>query len=125
MLEIEVDDRSGDGPDAVAVTVLARAALTAEGVRDGELGVVFVTGEEIRALKRDHLGIDEVTDVLSFPLDGAAELPVGEPRAIGDVVICPAVVGDAWRWPLVHGILHVLGYEHGPEMEAREQELLA
>jgi len=42
------------------------------------------------------------------------------PRALGDVVLCPQVVGDAWRGPLVHGLLHLLGYEHGDEMETRE-----
>ena len=75
----------------------------------------------MRALKRDHLGIDEVTDVLSFPIDGRDELPDGLPRALGDVVVCPQVVGEEWRWPLTHGLLHLLGYDHGEEMEAREQ----
>ena len=80
--------------------------------------------EESRALKQEHLGIDEATDVLSFPLDGREELPAGLPRALGDLVICPQVVGDAWQQPLVHGLLHLLGYEHGEEMEEREQALL-
>jgi ssRNA-specific RNase YbeY (16S rRNA maturation enzyme) len=46
------------------------------------------------------------------------------PRQLGDVIICPQVVGDAWRAPLVHGVLHLLGYEHGAAMEAREREVL-
>ena len=79
----------------------------------------------MRALKRDHLGEDEATDVLSFPIDGLGDVPAGVPRALGDVVLCPEVVGDEWRWPLAHGLLHLLGYDHGEEMEAREQELLA
>jgi probable rRNA maturation factor len=75
----------------------------------------------MRELKREHLGIDEATDVLSFPIDGRDPLPDGVPRQLGDVVLCPQVVGDAWRRPLVHGLLHLLGYEHGEEMERREQ----
>ena len=88
---------------------------------EGELGLLFVGPEEIRTLKRDHLGIDEPTDVLSFPIDGRARLSPGVPRQLGDAVLCPQVVGAAWRQPLVHGVLHLLGYEHGPEMKAKEQ----
>jgi len=94
--------------------------LADEGVEDGELGISFVGPDEMRALKREHLGIDEPTDVLSFPLDGREKLPEGMPRALGDVVVCPQVVGSEWRRPLVHGLLHLLGYDHGDEMETRE-----
>jgi len=81
--------------------------------------------QEMRALKLEHLGIEEATDVLSFPIDGRDELPAAVPRQLGDVVLCPQVVGEAWRGPLVHGLLHLLGYDHGEEMERRERELLA
>ncbi len=120
MIEIEIDNRSGTAVDEQAAAALARTVLEAEGVAQGELGLGFVTGEEIRSLKREHLAIDEVTDVLSFPIDGLTALPDGLPRQLGDVVICPEVVGAKWRKPLVHGLLHLLGYEHGPEMEERE-----
>jgi ssRNA-specific RNase YbeY (16S rRNA maturation enzyme) len=43
------------------------------------------------------------------------------PRQLGDVVLCPEITGDAWRGPLVHAVLHLLGYDHGAEMEARER----
>jgi probable rRNA maturation factor len=120
---VEVDNRSGVEVDEQAAVELARRVLAAEGVDDGELGLAFVPPEESRALKHEHLGIDKATDVLSFPLDGRDELPEGLPRALGDLVLCPQVVGEAWRAPLVHGLLHLLGYEHGPEMEAREAAL--
>ncbi len=97
--------------------------LAAEGIDEGELGLAFVAPEEIRVLKRDHLGIDVVTDVLSFPIDGREPLPDGLPRALGDVVLCPEVVGEQWRDPLAHGLLHLLGYEHGRRMEQRQREL--
>jgi len=120
VIEIELENRSGVPVDDTAAAVLARRVLEAEQVDSGELGLAFVPPGEIRTLKREHLGIDEETDVLSFPIDGRSALPDGVPRQLGDVVICPQVVGDAWRAPLVHGLLHLLGYEHAPEMELRE-----
>jgi probable rRNA maturation factor len=123
MVTIELANRSGAEVEEGAAVELARSVLAAEGVEDGELGLLFVGPEEMQALKREHLGMDEVTDVLSFPIDGRAELPEGVPRQLGDAVICPQVVGDTWREPLVHGLLHLLGYDHGDEMEAREVAL--
>ena len=123
MVTVELANRSGAEVEEEAAVELARQVLAAEGIEDGELGLVFVGPDEMRELKRDHLGEDEVTDVLSFPIDGRDVLPDGVPRQLGDAVLCPQVVGDAWREPLVHGLLHLLGYEHGEEMEAREAAL--
>ena len=120
MILVETANRSGAVVDEHAAQEVARAVLAAEGIDDGELGITFVDADEMRALKSEHLGIDEATDVLSFPLDGRDEVPEGVPRALGDVVLCPQVVGDEWRGPLVHGLLHLLGYDHGDEMTARE-----
>jgi probable rRNA maturation factor len=122
MVEIEVEDRSGAQLDVRAAMELIRAVLRDEGVGDGELGLQLVEPAEIRALKREHLGIDEETDALAFPIDGREALPAGVPRQLGDVVLCLRVVGDAWRAPLVHAVLHLVGYDHGAEMEARERE---
>ncbi len=118
---VEIANRSGIEVDERGAAELARRVLADEGVTDGELGLAFVGPDEIRELKREHLGVDEATDVLSFPIDGRGELPGGIPRQLGDAVLCPQVVGAAWRRPLVHGLLHLLGYEHGAEMEAREE----
>ena len=123
MIAIEVSNRSGVEIDEQAAVALAREVLAAERVEEGELGLAFVAPDEIRGLKREHLGIDEATDVLSFPLDGKEPVPADVPRALGDVVLCPQVVGDDWRAPLVHGLLHLLGYDHGDAMEAREEAL--
>ena len=121
MIVVETSNRSGIQVDEDGAADLARLVLSAEGVEDGELGISFVEPDEIRTLKKEHLGIDETTDVLSFPLDGRDELPADTPRALGDVVLCPQVVGSEWRGPLVHGLLHLLGYDHGKAMEARER----
>ena len=120
-LTIEVANRSGAKIDADALSALARRVLTSEGVEDGDLGLALVGPEEIRRLKREHLELDEPTDVLAFPVDGRDELPTGLPRQLGDVVICPQVVGDGWRQSLVHGLLHLLGHDHGAAMERRER----
>ena len=124
MIAIEVENRSGEVVDAAGAELLARDVLLAEGVDEGDLGIAFATPSEMRALKLQHLGIEEATDVLSFPIDARDDLPEGVPRQLGDVVICPQVVGEGWRGPLVHGLLHLLGYDHGDEMERRERELL-
>jgi len=121
MVDIEVVNRSGATLDLDAAAELIRTVLRDEGIEEGELGLQLVSADEIRALKRDHLGIDEETDALAFPIDGRDPVPEGVPRQLGDVVLCPQVVGDAWRGPLVHAVLHLVGYDHGAEMEARER----
>ena len=121
MIHVEVDNRSGAAVEGEAAVELARRLLAGEGIADGEVGIAFVDADESRALKLQHLGVDEATDVLSFPIDGRGPVPAGLPRQLGDVVLCPEVVGDDWRRPLAHGLLHLLGYEHGAEMEAREE----
>ena len=120
MVEIEVVNRSGADLDVDAAADVARRVLSAEGVNGGDVGLTFVGPDEIRRLKREHLGLDEETDALAFPIDGRDSLPEGVPRQLGDVVLCPQMVGDAWRAPLVHALLHLIGYDHGEEMEARE-----
>jgi len=121
MVGVEVENRSGKEVDAAGAAALARRVLSAEGIDDGELTIHFVPPDEIRALKRDHLGIDEATDVLAFPIDERDELPNGLPRQLGDAIVCPQVVGAEWHAPLVHALLHLLGHDHGPEMEERER----
>jgi len=124
VIAVELENRSGADVDEDAVVMLARGTLAAEGIGEGDLGIAFVGADEMRALKREHLGIDETTDVLSFPIDGREPLADGVPRQLGDVVLCPDVVGAEWRSPLVHGLLHLLGYDHGDEMTRREEELV-
>ena len=96
----------------------ARAALDACGIADGHLTVELVGAARIRALNRDHRGVDEPTDVLSFPVDGAGAA-LG-PRELGDVVICPERTADV-REAVVHGVLHLAGHDH----ETDDGEMLA
>ena len=140
-VHVVVDDQQDEhAVDAPRWADLATAVLRAEGAH-GELTLTFVDRDEISALNAEHMASDGPTDVLSFPLDdaGAASLG-GEPVLLGDVVICPAVaaeyapahagtVDDELALLVVHGCLHVLGYDHAePDetavMRARELELL-
>jgi probable rRNA maturation factor len=124
VIRIELENRSGETVDEAEIAAVCRSVLATEGVEEGDLGVSLVGRAEIRALKREHLGVDEATDVLSFPIDGREELAAGIPRQLGDVVLCPQVAGEEWRAPLVHGLLHLLGYDHSDAMKRREAELL-
>jgi probable rRNA maturation factor len=74
--------------------------------------------DRIRALNREHRGLDRSTDVLSFPVDEAG--PASGPRELGDVVICPEHAHDLAE-AVVHGVLHLCGYDH----EADDGEMLA
>ena len=139
-----VDDRSdrripvdSERWSLLATRILAEAYTGTAWI---ELAIHLVDPEAIAALNRDHLGGDGPTDVLAFPVDLPGEVPEGSPVLLGDVVLCPAVaagqasdhnreVDAELSLLLVHGILHLLGYDHAdPEesvvMHRLEQELL-
>lgn len=131
MVEVEIENHSGWRVDEPAAAEAVRSALAAEGVRSGEVGVAFVDERRIAELNAEHRGKPSATDVLSFPIDGRALLPEGVPRQLGDLVVCPAVAsaeGTPIATLLVHGVLHLVGYDHevdGGAMLARQNELLS
>ena len=107
-------------PAPAEVRRLSRLAARAADVHDGHMAIEFVDAQRIAQLNAEHRGKAAPTDVLSFPVDGAA--PVAEPRAreLGDVVICPEQARDV-REAIVHGVLHLVGFDH----EADDGEMLA
>jgi probable rRNA maturation factor len=123
-------------PWAPGPATLRRWARLAAGSRGGTLGIRVVGSRESRALNGRWRGRDAPTNVLSFP--AAAEL---RGRELGDVVVCaPVVAREArrqgkrlaahWAHMVVHGTLHLLGYDHlhaadAERMEGRERVLLA
>ena len=131
MIEVEIENHSGWRVDEPAAAEAVRSALAAEGVQSGEVGVAFVDERRIAELNAEHRGKPSATDVLSFPIDGRALLPEGVPRQLGDLVVCPAVAsaeGTPIATLLVHGVLHLVGYDHeadGGAMLARQNELLS
>jgi ssRNA-specific RNase YbeY (16S rRNA maturation enzyme) len=77
VVTVEISNRSGTDVEEEAAADLARRVLAAEGIEEGDLGLVFVGPDEMRRLKHEHLGVDEATDVLSFPIDRGGSAPAG------------------------------------------------
>lgn len=146
------DDRDDPSLSAAVgareVEELVTATLSAEGFPDSlEVSLTLLDSGPMADLNRTHMGKEGATDVLSFPLEALSpgEVPDsaagGPPLHIGDIFICPAVVtsnaaaaGVAFRDEMalmvVHGLLHLLGYDHvvdseAEQMEQRERDLLA
>jgi len=117
---------------------LAAYVLAQEGVpASALLSISLVDEDEIAALNGKYRNKEGSTDVLSFPCDDFGEGSSEEPVLLGDIVVSPAVAerqnDDVYaelRLLLVHGILHLIGYDHvecesqAEAMETREQELL-
>ncbi len=139
-MSVELDDRVATGVVESEIAAVVLAVLEAEGVGEVEVGVVLVDEDEMQALNREHRALDTPTDVLSFPIDDDGDDDLdGVTRMLGDIVICVPVLraqadenevecGDELVDLLVHGTLHLLGYDHetdAGEMLARQDELVA
>jgi len=113
-----ISNRQHDPVDEDGLRALARNTLLGEGIDHAELSVSFVDAEEIAALHERFLDEPGPTDVLAFPLDESAG-PEGV-SFLGDVVVAPTEAernnpsdpAAELRLLLVHGILHLLGYDH-------------
>lgn len=122
-------------PWAPAPATLRRWVAGVPGSDRGELGLRVVGTAEGRSLNQRWRGKDCATNVLSFPMDSAAAAPM-----LGDIVICaPVLAREAreqgkelrahWAHMVIHGVLHLLGYDHQRASQARimekvERELL-
>jgi probable rRNA maturation factor len=116
-----ISDRQAQAIDEEALRELAQRTLIGMGKPSSELSVSFVTEPEMADLHLRYLGEEGPTDVLSFPLEDDDD---GGVAIIGDVVIAPSVaarnnrdVDGELRLLLVHGILHLLGYDHEEDDE--------
>lgn len=141
------DEQTRDIDESTIVAVATRVLTHERFPERTELAITAVSDAAIAALKAEHLGIDEPTDVLSFPIDDLipgqppALDPAGPPLLLGDVVIAPAYIArqaaangvsesDELALMVVHGVLHLMGWDHESEadaeaMESREREILA
>ncbi len=142
-IEIQVAPNFEEKVDSARLLALADLALCRLGCRQGKGLTVLVTGdEEMGELNRRYRGVDSPTDVLSFSAGGEGEFAVGPGGAgyLGDVVISYPraeeqareyghMVAEELNLLLVHGILHLLGYDHQDEegrrkMWEKQRELL-
>jgi len=137
-VSIEIANESGTEVDTDAVLAVARHALDEMGVNPlAELSILLVDVAYMTELNHRWMGGDGVTDVLAFPMEegsvdhGPSEVVGGEPALLGDVVLCPDVAAtqapaaghstaDELHLLTVHGVLHLLGYDHAEPDEERE-----
>ena len=144
MAEVQGADEQDDArADLDGLVALAEAVLDAEGVpANAEVSLVLIPAAEMAELNAAHRGKEGPTDVLSFTIDDEeAHGPEADVVLLGDIVICPAVAaGNALEHDVsleaelellvVHGCLHLLGWDHelddeAEAMEAREAVHLA
>lgn len=131
--DLAVDFRTADAdlPDAAALRRWVEAALPAARA-DAEVGLCIVDEPESQALNLRYRDLDKPTNVLSFPAELPAELNL---PLLGDLVVCaPVVAREAmeqgkpleahWAHMLVHGTLHLLGYDHINDADAERMEAL-
>lgn len=129
-VEVQVATSFEPVPDEEAFSRWAGAAL--EGRGSAIVSVRLVDREESRTLNERFRGIDKPTNVLSFPAGLPAEIGI---PLLGDLVICAPLVAeealaqgktpkDHWAHLTIHGVLHLLGYDHEEESAAREMEAI-
>ena len=117
-------------PDAAQFQAWVLQALQQAGHDGGELVIRIVDEDESRALNHEYRGKDKPTNVLSFPFEAPPEVPI---ELLGDLIICAQVVQDEsieqgktaeahWSHMVVHGCLHLLGYDHIKDDEAEIME---
>jgi probable rRNA maturation factor len=121
VIEVEARGAQADTAPLVARLVWACERL---GVARASMGLMIVEPDEMAEINRVHRGTATPTDVLAFPVDGpeARGWPdEGPAPELGDVVICPGAAQEPLATLAVHGLLHLLGYDH----EVDDGEMLA
>lgn len=113
---IDVEARAEVPCDLAALVRTLRWACARLGLTRASLGLMVVGPDEMAEINARHRGRPEPTDVLAFPVDGPEALrdwPAdAPPPELGDVVICPAAAEEPLTTLALHGLLHLLGYDH-------------
>lgn len=136
VVDVQIACKNSDIPSVIQIECWVTSAVEGSGrcLADGtELSVKLVDINEMRSLNHDYRNKDKATNVLSFPAGEIVGLPAEAGRSLGDIVVCAEVVSeeatrqgkaldDHWAHMLVHGTLHLLGYDHESDAEAVEME---
>jgi probable rRNA maturation factor len=131
-VQIAADDDSVPGSDDIAVWV-SRAIQVAGHRDEAEVSVRVVDAIEMQELNSEFRDQNKPTNVLSFPAGAIEGLPVDEELPLGDIVVCAEVVrteaeeqgkavADHWAHMMVHGTLHLLGFDHENDRDAAAME---
>ena len=138
-VSIEVEDEAWQslaGLEEFARNVVASTLSGAGSVsEDGEIALLFIGDLSIAEFNAAWRGKNQPTNVLSFPATQAMPIPEGEARPLGDIVLAHGVISreaaeqgktlhDHTAHLIVHGVLHLLGFDHASEKEAEEMERL-
>lgn len=113
---IEVEASAEGNVDVAPLIDLIVRVCAHLGVTRASVGLMIVGPDEMTTINTEHRSKPEPTDVLAFPIDGPDALdgwPDGGPAPeLGDIVICPAAAQETLGMLAVHGLLHLLGYDH-------------
>lgn len=127
---IELTNNSSEIINEMAIKEVAKFALEKMGIHpDSDLSITLVDEDEMERLHIQWMDLPGATDVLSFPMDELKPFSAAQgPGVIGDIVLCPKFaaiqakgsVVDEYSLLTIHGVLHLLGFDHAEKAEEKE-----
>ncbi len=139
MIDYEINNNYNYKEDYSFLDGVIKSTLKHENVNNAIFSIIFVDEKEIRKINKKYRNIDKITDVISFAFEDNAKLVYNDFRVLGDIYICiPRMLDQARDYGhsekrelsflTVHGLLHLLGYDHQTKGEEKEmfalQELI-
>ena len=139
MVDYEINDNYGYKKNYSYLDGVIKRTLEQEKVENAIFSIIFVDEQEIQEINKEYRNIDKITDVISFAFEDNAKLVYNDFRVLGDIYVCiPRMIEQAREYGhsekrelsflTVHGLLHLLGYDHMEKEEEKEmfalQELI-
>lgn len=138
-MKVSINDEYGFEEDYRYLNKVIKKTLKLENVKKVIFSIIFVTEDKIQEINKEYRGIDKVTDVISFAFEDYDAIIESKTRVLGDIFICiPRMLEQAKMYGhsvkrelsflTVHGLLHLLGYDHNTKEEEEimfgKQELI-